>query len=383
METKIIEKSIGVSKKIKNGKVIEINLIEEVETFVSIKFPDKIWNNIKEYMFIKEYMCDKVNTNINVNMIIKRFIQKCNKIYKNLVYVDYNNMCINYYSINVFNLSIRSDNDKNNKIRENIIGAIINNIIPVNYYKYSLRWSQLQNEINKFIEILCLKNNINKHIQKCIHKAGRNNHFDLLLTINDNKQFNIEFKFNAEFIKETPQFVSPMKPSQYLQTSYEEYYYDNYLTILAQEFGILLPEKNEYLHKIHSDKPKCMFDFQNKYYNGCKKSSKYTGNKEDIDFYERAKELSEESIKKYITNNELKINELTTYLLKSQSNKYYMLYKNGIIYFQTINSNNYEIISYKKEPKLQSYIATTKTGINLKILLRWNSLPSISNIINR
>lgn len=64
METKITEKSLGVSKKIKNGKVIEINLIEDVETFVSINFPNKIWNNIKEYMFIKEYMVDNVNTNI-------------------------------------------------------------------------------------------------------------------------------------------------------------------------------------------------------------------------------------------------------------------------------------------------------------------------------
>jgi hypothetical protein len=68
-----------------------------------------------------------------------------------------------------------------------------------------------------------LENNIVNHIQKCVHKAGRNNHYDLLLTINDTQKFNIEFKFNAEFIKETPQFVSPMKPSQYLQTSYEEY----------------------------------------------------------------------------------------------------------------------------------------------------------------
>jgi hypothetical protein len=51
METKIIEKSLGVSKKIKNGKVIEINFIEEVEIFVSIKFPDKIWNNINKYIF--------------------------------------------------------------------------------------------------------------------------------------------------------------------------------------------------------------------------------------------------------------------------------------------------------------------------------------------
>lgn len=50
-----------------------------------------------------------------------------------------------------------------------------------------------------------------------------------------------------------------------------------------------------------------------------------------------------------------------------------MLYKNGIIHLQNINSNNYEIISYKKDPKLQSYIATTKTGIKLKILLRWKN----------
>ena len=50
METKIIEKSLGVSKKIKKGKVIEINLVEDIETFASIKFSDKIWNNIKEYI---------------------------------------------------------------------------------------------------------------------------------------------------------------------------------------------------------------------------------------------------------------------------------------------------------------------------------------------
>ena len=306
-------------------------------------------------------------------IIIQRFIQKCNNIYRSLDCVDYNNMSISYYSINAFNLSDRRDNDKNNKIRENIIGAIINNAIPVSYYKYSFRWKQMQNEIKNFIMILCSENNIIKDTQKCTHKAGRNNHYDLLLTINDTNQFNIEFKFNVECIQETPQFVSPMKPSQYLETSYEEYYYDNYLPILAQEFGLLLPEKNEYLHKIHSDTPTCMIEYQNKYYNGCKKSSKYTGMKEDIEFYERSKKLSEESIKQFITNYELKINELSTYLLKSQSNKYYMLFKNGIMHLQTINSNNYEIISYEKNPKLQSYIAITKTGIKLKILLRWKN----------
>lgn len=305
--------------------------------------------------------------------IISRFIKKCGKIYKSLDCINYNGSAIDYYCINAFDLSGRANNDKNNKMRENIIGAIINNNIPITYYKYSFRWTKLKNEINKFIEKICQEKSIIKHKQKCIHKAGRNYHYDFMVIINDKNEFHIEFKFNAEFIDETPQFVSPMKPSQYLQNSYEEFYYDNYLTRLAQEFSLTLPEKKEYLHKIHSTNPKCVIEFQNKYYKGCKNSSKYTGNKDDIEFYERSKELSQESITSFITNNELKFNELTEYLLQTQNNKYYMLYKNGNINLQTTNVSNYEIVSYIKEPKLQSYIATTKTGIRLKILLRWKN----------
>jgi hypothetical protein len=327
---------------------------------------DKIKNVKKQKKNIEFIFEDDLN-------IIKRFIQKCNKMYRSLDIINYNKIYINYHSINTFDLSVRSDNDKNNKIRECIIGSIINNVIPINYYNCSMRWAKLKDEINKFILNLCLENNIIKHTQKCLHKAGRNNNFDLLLNINDIQEFNIEFKFNAKHIEETPQFVSPMKPSQYLQSNYEEYYYENYLTILTKEFNLPLPEKNEYLYKIHTDKPKCMIEFQKKYYNGCKKSSKYTGIKEDIDFYNSSKKLSEESIKTFITNNELKINELTKYLLNSQSDKNYMLYKNGKLYLQSINSENYEIISYKKEPELQRYIARTKTGITLKILLRWKN----------
>ena len=67
------------------------------------------------------------------------------------------------------------------------------------------------------------------------------------------------------------------------------------------------------------------------------------------------------------------INHHKNYLLSSQNNKIYMLYKNGKIYSQCINRENYEITSYKKEPQLQRYLATTKTGIQLKILLRWKN----------
>jgi hypothetical protein len=308
----------------------------------------------------------------NIN-IIERFIKYCHTIYSNLDNINYNNTIINYYSIHSFYLSTKTNNDKNNKIRETIIGAIINSQIPTNYYKYSLLWKKLKYEIDNYILNLCILNKLTNQTQKCVHKAGRTHNYDLLLIINECITFNIEIKFNAENVNQSPQFVSPMKPSQYLETSYEKYYYDNYLTILSKEFNLPLPNKEEYIHKIHSDKPKCVVEYQNKYYKGCKNSSKYTGMEEDIKFYNKAKKLSEDSIKTFITNNNLKVDELTNYLLNTQTNKVYMLYKNGNIYLQCIDPKNYEIVSYKKEPELQRYVATTKTGIILKILLRWKN----------
>jgi hypothetical protein len=203
--------------------------------------------------------------------------------------------------------------------------------------------------------------------------AGRKYHYDFKIIINKKHEFHVEFKFNAESINETPQFVSPMKPSQYLENSYEEYYYDNYLKQIEEDDGIVLPCKKTYVSEIHSTTPSCINILQKKYYNGCKKSSQYTGIKEDIDFYEKMKSISLESIKTFINNNNLKIKDLSDYLLKTQENKYYMLYKNSIINLQTINTDDYLIISYKKEPELQRYLATTKSGIKMKILLRWKN----------
>lgn len=326
--------------------------------------PKKIRN--KKNKKIELIMEDDIN-------VIKRFINHCHNIYSSLKSINYNNTEINYYSIESFDLSSRKDNDKNNKIRESIIGAIINDQIPIEYYKYSLIWKKMKTEIDKYISDLCILKNIVKLTQKGVHKAGRKNNYDLLLIINETISFNIEIKFNAQNVDEAPQFVSPMKPSQYLETSYEEYYYDNYLTLLSKEFNLVLPNKQEYLSKIHSDKPKCILEYQTKYYKGCKNSSKYTEMEEDIKFYNRAKELSENSIKTFIMNNDLKIDELTNYLFNSQNNKIYMLYKNGKMYLQSIDYENYHIVSYKKEPELQRYITTTKTGIILKILLRWKN----------
>jgi hypothetical protein len=208
---------------------------------------------------------------------------------------------------------------------------------------------------------------------KCINRGGRGFNYDFTIIVNDIYDFNIELKFNADTIEDTPQFVSPMKPSQYLSHSYEEFYYDNYIEQLSLLGNFPVPSKDIYLHEIHSHSPQCMKDYQNKYYKGCKQSSQYSGNPEDINFYKKSKGLSNESIRRFISQSELDINKLSSYLCLSQKEKYYMLYKNNEFHIGISDMNNYHLVSYEKHPEKYYYLATSLSGKKIKILLRWKN----------
>ena len=281
-------------------------------------------------------------------LLIKHNIKKYMSTLKQLPIFEYNKIILSYPTINSFLISEKKINDENNKLRENIVGAIINDKIPQEYYLYSNRWKYMKNNIFNYINCLAKEhtnNNITIDKVICNHKGGRNSNFDFIITINDKYNFNVELKFNASSISEAPQFVSPMKPSQYLSSSYEEYYYDNYIHILADYGKLIIPSKDKYLIQIHSTEPECIKAYQEKYYFGCKSSSKYTGKEEDIGFYLKAKKLSEESIVNFIKNNEF--------------------------HKQIVNMDDYELISYTKEKN--RFVATSKTGHKIKILLRWKN----------
>jgi hypothetical protein len=299
-------------------------------------------------------------------------INDLHKIF-NLHPFTYNNEIINDKSINAFNLSERKLNDKNNKTRENIISAIINNKIPENYYILN-KWYYLKKKIFNYLKTLYNMPYINV---ECINKAGRGHNYDFLIKLfyEDGSflDFMIELKFNVSTVDNAPQFVSPMKPSQYMNNSYEEYYFDNYLEKLSGMTQLKMPTKEDYLKKIHSTKPKCMKKYQELYYNGCDKSSKYTNKENDINFYKLAKELSSESIKSFITNTELNIDLLSNYLYNTQKNKIYMLYSNNKFILQKINIDDYKIDKVVKNPNKYRYECVSITGKIINILLRWKN----------
>lgn len=269
----------------------------------------------------------------------------------------------------------RSDNDKHNKIREDIIRSMP--YIDEEYFndpKYGNSWREIKNSFDSKMKEICPSYSSYK-IQ---HKAGRNFNYDFGISfLNSDKNLiknvKLEFKFNATTISDTPQFVSPMKPSQYLSQSFEEYYYFNYLVPLFNKFNLTIPELETYLKQVHGNKPKCLLQAQLLYYQGCKQSSKFDGLENSLAFYTASNEASSNAIKNFIAITDLDVEKLNQYLIQSQDEKIYLLYKNNYFNLQYSNSDDYIIQSYEKQPDKFRYLATSKSNKKIKILLRWKN----------
>ena len=296
------------------------------------------------------------------------FIRKCAIKFKPF---RYNSQLIHYRSIEAFNLASKAQNDANNKMRETIIGAIINKHVPRTYYLCNNRWRALKKEVGQYLEKLVEGKKDKTQIIKCTHKAGRGHNYDFLLEINGTT-YPIELKFNAQTIAGAPQYVSPMKPSQYLAASYEEYYYDTYLSHIAAKAGLPCPPKADYLKQIHGNAPECMRPFQTLYYKGCKGSSQCSHDPVDLAFYQFCNRLARESIKTFLAMTELQIADLSAYLQETQQGKVYMLYYQGQLHLQHAPMDDYIIESVLKTTH-NRYECLSKSGKKMKVLLRWKN----------
>lgn len=285
--------------------------------------------------------------------------------------IKYNKVIIKANSIQNMNVQSRMNNDKSNKMRESIIGAILNDVIPQSFYDDYEEWMVLKKNLHKYIQKLVQEEIV--LVVTCEHRGGRKHYYDFTIKINNRFKFNIEFKFNAKKIEESPQYVSPMKPSQYLTGNYEEYFYDNYLKKICELGEVPFVDKSVYLKSIHNSKPECVSELQKKYYRGCKQSSKFSNLDEDINFYKKVNEYSKESIKKFVLMEDIRVLELSNYLLNTQQNKIYMLYYQGEFFLEKVNTDNFKILSVSINKNKNGYIADTISGKKIKILLRWKN----------
>jgi hypothetical protein len=314
---------------------------------------------------------------------IQRALLQYSRKLHNLPSFKYKNVEIEYKSIRVFGNSFHNEddfvlsrysNDANNKMREAIIGAIVNEDIPDEYFRCSPFWEKMRTSIFTYIyELFDQNTSIRK--TELVHYGGRRYNCDFKIILNDEISYNVEFKFNSQSIVHVPQFVSPMNPSKYLESSYEKYYYTHYLPLLAEKFGLPIPSYDKYIDEIHSPTPRCMKGFQEKYYRGCASSIYYSGIQSDIEFYTLAKQLDEESRRSFIEKYDIDIDALTKYLIRSQANKKYMLFdiKKAVFDVADVCETDYILCSYSKEPHKFRYIIESISGHKYSVLLRWKN----------
>lgn len=316
------------------------------------------------------------------NTIVRNVRNYYNKLHS-MKNVKIGKIPITYSSINAFVRSSKNANDTMNKTREAIVDGIINGKIPDEYFRKSRRWNLLRTAVMSFVQEVFPNldlTNTNKRVT-CYQRGGRKYNYDFDFILKEGKDiletFHIELKFNAGDVDDTPQFASPMKPSQYMSKSFEEYHYTNVLPSITAVYGdtdkVTMPNESEYMKQIHNNKPKCMAAHQKLYYEGCKGSSKFTDDPKAIAFYEAALEKSKTGIFDFIQEADLNHEKLTSYLMESQKGKIYMLYSNGKFVKQEVDLRDYNIIAVTKNPDKSRYECVTETGIKLNVLLRWKN----------
>jgi len=261
--------------------------------------------------------------------------------------------------------STKDRNDAYNKKREVIICDLINKKIPEEFYS-SPHWENLRQKLE-----ICIQNEILPKLGIedmesiwCKVKAGRKHSHDFLLKVNG-VSAPLEFKYGVDCVNDAPQFVSPMKPSQYLEENFEGYFYDNYFHKIHEKYLMktgdnrLMASKEVYVKTNHSEKVPCLIPYKQLY-------------DTDNEFKTFCRSIEEEAVERFIREVDPKLNLLSDKLKTKQKDKIYLLYKDGKFTTETMNEDMFKLVSVV-ERKGRRYICETACGGKISIRLRFKN----------
>ena len=257
-----------------------------------------------------------------------------------------------------------ASNDSNNKKREPIIYALINRLIPDEWF-LDETWGLVNERLHEYLEQNVEANGDN---YECILLAGRkyNHDFD----INGEE---IEFKFNARSVINLPQIYSPPSHKLIFSTPYAEFFYDNgYIGAISELYNIPVPERTlwlKHIHQINYDKLSWFRDL-----------------KTNESVYKKEKKfLVDHSIHTYlemVQQDSINFEEITE-LLIPQIEKKFMLYNGGVFHNDVITKDECTIISLNSLMKGKSGMYNTivfntrNETTKMHFLLRWRNHAGI------
>ena len=297
--------------------------------------------------------------------------------------LDIINMDINYFKISdvelFFKKGSKKDNDKENSIRENILSKL--HILQEEYINdksYGTKWNLLK---TKWLNVLheLYKEPYDKII--VTKMAGRNYNYDFNVSyILENKVNHsssiitnvkkVEFKYNGKSIDKLPQFLQITENNGFIDNSYSEFYYYNYLQKHIDLIdGLELLDKDTYLKLVKGTNYN-----SNKFFTSLKLAEDNQSIKKQINI------LVNMSIKEYLEKyaNTINIHNVYNTLNNSQSNKIFILWNNNEFYLDKLDiSSN---IIYKTIKNSNTIVLEDLDNCQeYHLLLRWKNHKGVLN----
>jgi hypothetical protein len=202
--------------------------------------------------------------------------------------------------------------------------------------------------------------------------------FDILYLNNSELIHSVkgEFKHNVVSLNALPQYLDVYENRPYMDVTYAEYFYENYLQKLCEIVSLEKPAKDLYLKYVYQNK--CdQIDFFTKL-----KDSEST-------YYRQKQELVHESIRTYLELYAHRISlEAVTREILVQKEKTFLLWNLTTFSADTIQEDELILTHVERIKNNNTIVLVSKAGTKHNMLLRWKNhlgvlLPAWSFSLDR
>jgi hypothetical protein len=264
----------------------------------------------------------------------------------------------------------RSDNHKNNEIRENLI-ANMNNINSdfFNDKIYGELWKDTREKHHISISGLCESPFSYYNIERT---GGMSKNYDFIVTYYDeNKKIikivKLEFKFGFKDISKIVQFLEiydkdAANKYNLCDISYIEYFYYNFLDkYIVLEDGLFKPEISEYIKNVYDIKYK--HPFYRELYN--RRNNKI----------QEKREVVNKSIKSYLEtySHTFNFDKILEKIKESNKDKIFLLWDCKNFYTKKLDVENMFISGIKKISNLYFDISVENFEYDIRVRINWGN----------
>jgi hypothetical protein len=259
----------------------------------------------------------------------------------------------------------RGQNDRMNKLRERILAVLVN---PDRPFQTDSKWNEISSKLNNTLKGL-YSGDVDR--MTLTPRGGRGNNHDFILKMflsNETVfEMNLEFKYNAKTIAESPQYLS--LPAKYTQVTYAEFFYDNYITQLCNLHpSLIAPSRSDYLKHVHQPVYEALPFF--KTLKTLKSSDNCVSN--------NLTRISKESIQKFLElyKETVDYHTVIAHIQKTQADKIFLLWKTNSFKTDKFTPEELDIagpVDPGSKGKNTIVLGCKKSNSTHHMLLRWRN----------